>query len=100
MKYKITNDKTPEINSIILKCDEKTGENYIGIVNKVDSDSFCVVLLDRNGYLIINKNENWLNLSLNSLPDLRSYYKNYIGKNVDTLIHDSYSRFYEQYIKK
>lgn len=100
MKYKIINNQIPPINSIILKYDEKTGENYIGIVNKVDTNKFTILLLDRNGFLIIDNYDNWLLLSLNSLSDLRNYYHSYIKKDVDQLMHTAYSRFYVQYIKK
>lgn len=89
MKYKIINDmRKPIKGSFILVC--RDDENVIGLVEKVINDDFIILMLDRNGYIKINKNDDWVILNIETLNDLRNNYRLFINKNVETLLQEKY----------
>lgn len=89
MKYKIINDMKKPINgSFILVCRET--ENIIGIVEKIIDDDFIILMLDRNGYIKINRNDDWVVLNITTLNDLRNNYRLFTSKNVEALLQKKY----------
>lgn len=98
MKFKLNNNKLPQINSIILVCNNDS--NIIGIVEAVTNDKIVVLMLDRIGRIVIHKNDNWTQLNVSDLQSLRYTYKVFINKNVDGMINESYLKFKNKYIKK
>lgn len=95
MKYRIKNDiNNLSINSTILICGKK--ENNIGIVELIDNKKIYILLLDKNGRVVLNENDNWIQLNINDLSTLRYDYMSMINKNVNNIIETQY----KLYIKK
>ena len=91
MKFRLYNNKLPPINSIILVCQDTT--NIVGIVETIKDDNIVILMLDRIGRFAISRYDNWTQLDVNNLQSFRHTYKLYIDKNIDGILHDSYSKF-------
>lgn len=98
MKFRIVNPTLPPINSTILICRQET--NIIGIVENIIDDYIVVLMLDRNGKIVIKKTDEWIPLTITDLQSLRYNYKSFINGNINNIIKTSYDKFSSNYIKK
>jgi hypothetical protein len=90
MKYKIINDmRKPNRGSFILVC--KNDENIIGLIEKIMDDGMIILMLNKNGYIKINHNDEWLMLNVSTLDDLRNNYRTFINKNVEAILQEKYN---------
>lgn len=92
----IHDNKLPAINSIILV--RYGNENIIGIVEVIQNDKLNVLMLDRIGRIIIDKNDSWICLSDDNLKTLRNSYDTYIGSDVSQLVTTQYNAFKAKYL--
>lgn len=76
MKYKFNNQTFPPINSVILVVTDNT--SHLCVVDNISNGKINTLMLDKNGLLSINLNDNWLLLSVTTLDELRNYYNLYI----------------------
>lgn len=96
-KYRIVYiNKTYSPNSIVLIED---GDTKIGIIENVSDDKLSILLLDRIGRIIIDKNNVEL-LETTDAQSLRDHYNHYINKDVNDLIKSSYKQFVEKIEEK
>lgn len=96
MKYRFINNKLPNVNAIIMLCREN--DNIIGVVESIFDNKFTLLLLDRNGKIIVDMYDNWIQINTDNLDMLRNNYKIFIHGDIDNIINDAYAIFYNKYI--
>lgn len=96
MRLNIRNSNLPKNNSLILVC--LPTDNVIGMVEQVKNNKITLLMLDRNGRIIIDTNSDWMLLDIDDMEMIRHSYDLFVKKDIADIVKNSYEVFRKNFL--
>ena len=73
-------------------------DNVIGMVEQVKNNKITLLMLDRNGRIIIDINSDWMLLDIDDMEMIRHSYDLFVKKDITDIVKNSYELFRKNFL--